>query len=541
MRKKILLGLLFMLSMGITSACGGNAPTEEVVLEELEVVEEAVAIEKTIQVADGDDIFHISMGVPTTLNPLWNEEESVDRILRLIYQPLVQLDASGKVVEGIATNWTHSSDGTYISLDLRSDIVWENGSSLTAYDVAYSLDTIALTGENSVYHSVLDYVSGYNVTGNNSINIYFHESFSGNIVALQFPIISKSYYGGSVSGDDAIQMKPMGSGPYMMESYTTASSMELVANPYYADGPAHISKISVNITNGNKTDVYAFDQGMLDAVVMEAIGTGRYAKDEDIHIHSYATRKYDFAGFQFGNVLFQDKDMRKVFAYTLPRDYIKESIYLQYADIAYTPVSSTSWLYEENTMNYAYDKQMAATLLKNLGWSDLDGNGTLEDAEGNPLEISILVNEENATRMQIAKKWVEELQLLGIAVTLDAQPFDVYSKRVETGTFDIFLGGWEMSAAMDLYDFFGTEGQYNYIGYVDLEMEALIAEANVAVGEGATLLAYSDLQKKIAEELPYISIAYRQDALFLTNRISGSVNPVVDDVYTGVANWVLAP
>ena len=44
-------------------------------------------------------------------------------------------------------------------------------------------------------------------------------------------------------------------------------------------------------------------------------------------------------------------------------------------------------------------------------------------------------------------------------------------------------------------------------------MDTLLTAARTAVGEGQTLLAYSSLQKKLAEELPYISIAYRNQAV----------------------------
>ncbi len=547
MKKRILFGILLVLSLGMLSACGGDEQVEEVA--PLEVVEEdtteeaaeAAEISEVPEVPaatmEGDGVLTLSMNMATTLNPLLNEEASVDRILRLIYQSLITLDASGKPAAGVATSWTYQGDGTTISLELEQGILWQNGGELTANDVAYSLETIGLSGENSMYHSVMDYVSGYRVTGSHTIDIDFYEAFSGNIYALQFPIISRSYYSGSVSPTAGVNMQPMGSGAYMMTGYTVATSMELQGNPYYINGEPDIENIFVQITNSSQTDVYAFEQGLLDAVVMEAIGTGRYSEDAGIQIYSYPSRKYDFATFQFADVRFQNKDMRKAFAYALPREYIKESIYLNYAHISYTPVSAKSWLYEENVMNYEYDKQMAATLLKNSGWADANGDGILEDVEGNPLVVSLLVNEENTTRMQIATKWREELQLLGVVVNLDVQPYEVYAQKVRDGNFEMLLGGWEMSATMNLYDFFGTDGQYNYTGYSDLEMEALIAEANSAVGEGATLLAYSDLQKRIAEDLPYISIAYREDGLFLSSQVQGDISPVVDDVYRDIANW----
>lgn len=69
-------------------------------------------------------------------------------------------------------------------------------------------------------------------------------------------------------------------------------------------------------------------------------------------------------------------------------------------------------------------------------------------------------------------------------------------------------------------------GSLNYIGYSDADMDTLLTAARTAVGEGQTLLAYSSLQKKLAEELPYISIAYRNQAVFASKNIGGEVHPV---------------
>ena len=51
------------------------------------------------------------------------------------------------------------------------------------------------------------------------------------------------------------------------------------------------------------------------------------------------------------------------------------------------------------------------------------------------------------------------------------------------------------------------------------------------------MLAYSSLQKKLAEELPYISIAYRNKAVFTSKNVSGDIHPVESDVFRGMEAW----
>ena len=225
---------------------------------------------------------------------------------------------------------------------------------------------------------------------------------------------------------------------------------------------------------------------------------------------------------------------------SLPRDNLKESVYLNYAAMTNTPINPKSWLYEENVATYEYNPTMATTFLKNSGWTDADKDGKLEkEISGirQSLRATILVNQENAGRVQIASKLKEELTAIGFEVTLDKVDFETYQQSLESGQFDLVVGGWKCSEVTDLTPFFGTGGSLNYIGYSDADMDTLLTAARTAVGEGQTLLAYSSLQKKLAEELPYISIAYRNQAVFASKNIGGEVHPVESNVFRGIEAW----
>ena len=120
---------------------------------------------------------------------------------------------------------------------------------------------------------------------------------------------------------------------------------------------------------------------------------------------------------------------------------------------------------------------------------------------------------------------------------LDIQLFDEYQYKLTEGEYDLIVGGWTMSTTMNLADFFHSGGILNYTGYANEEMDRLLNVANSVVGEGATLLAYSDLQKHIAQELPYISIAYTNQALFTSQEVGGVIDPRAENIFNHVETW----
>lgn len=488
-----------------------------------------------------DEMLTLSMRVPETMNPLLNREETVDRILKLIYLPLLSFDEAGKANPAVAKTWQMGEDGKTVTMQLNDAVFWQDGSKLTAEDVVYSFRTIQSAPEDAVYKKVLDYVSGCTKTGENTVVFTFHQTFSDNLSALRFPIISAAYYGGANDPAAEVNQTAMGNGVYRLLSYKKASELVLEANEtYYGEQPL-IPRICVKITAGAETDINAFERGMTDVLVTDAMEAGRYADEGISGMYQFTSNAYDFIGFNFNKELFQDKALRQAVAYAVPKANLLESVYLNYGVMTNTPINPKSWLYEENVALYDYNPSMAATFLKNSGWTDLDGNGRLEKKAENgqtkQLKVTILVNSENTGRRQIATKLKDELTAIGFEVTIDRQPFETYQQKFESGSFDMIIGGWDCSEVTDLTQFFGTGGSRNFIGYSNEEVDQLLLAAREAVGEGPTLLAYSSLQKKIAEELPYISIAYRNQAVFASKNVGGEINPTEFNVFNGIEKW----
>ncbi len=70
-------------------------------------------------------------------------------------------------------------------------------------------------------------------------------------------------------------------------------------------------------------------------------------------------------------------------------------------------------------------------------------------------------------------------------------------------------------------------------------MDALLGIAYNSVKEEDIKAAYSNLQKKIAEELPYISIAFRNFILLSSEKVHGDVKPLENNVFDNINEWFL--
>ena len=196
-------------------------------------------------------------------------------------------------------------------------------------------------------------------------------------------------------------------------------------------------------------------------------------------------------------------------------------------------MSLSEWYNEETGglrrrlfLGYKIAMQFALLHESNRAYCDISGN-------------NILVNKENAERLQVARKISQELNSIGFETSVEAEEFSVYSQRLYDGDFDIFVGGWNMSVDPDLRFIFHSNqiGGNNFISYSNETMDSLLYTASIAIDEEAQKVAYSNLQKFIADELPYVSIVFRDSAVFTGDGITGSINPVATNIFRNIDKW----
>ncbi|MDR3239725.1 MAG: peptide ABC transporter substrate-binding protein [Clostridiales bacterium] len=468
----------------------------------------------------------IPMRPPQTLNPLLNEDATVDAVLKLLFEPMMTLDTSLKPIGNLA-NFTFSADGMSVSVVLRDGLKWSDGVSVTTKDVAFSLNTLRAAPETSIYKSCAANISPqYVITDAQTIKIQFRQPFSGAAYQFCFPLIPEHYYQGNANGTG---MKPVGNGLYVFDSYTEQREMRLNFNPDSYRKKPYIPSIEVFITPDQETEFSAFDQRLVDVISAEAADWGRYRNSREININEYVTNYYDFLGFNFNNGDLQDRLIRQAVAHAVDAEEWITSVYLGHAERAVSPLNPASWLYDPNVTQYEYSLTKAGDLLKQAGFSG--------GSEGKTLSLRLLANAENTERVKIANLLAESLTSLGVNAEADIQPFETYSAKIESKDFDIFVGGLNLSVIPDLTFAFGSG---NLFSYHDDVMDLLLSNAFSAVSPAGHQKAMSDLQQKIAEDLPCVSLAFRKSAVLCDQKVQGPKKPVLNNILANINEWYIA-
>src|SRR4051812_33676167 len=180
----------------------------------------------------GEDRFVVDLASePSALDPhvQWNPDSYF--VYRNIFDNLVTRDDKGAIVPEIATAWRQVSDTT-LEFDIRTDVNFHDGSKLTAEDVAFSIKRIIdpkfASPQLSQFSKIADATSG----GRSKVVVTLKSPYPAILAQLvKLSIVPKQVV--ETVGNDAFNLKPIGSGPYRFVSWDRGVAVTLARNDVY--------------------------------------------------------------------------------------------------------------------------------------------------------------------------------------------------------------------------------------------------------------------------------------------------------------------
>lgn len=177
-----------------------------------------------------------------------------------VVEPLVYFNKDGSVEPGVAESWTISDDKLTYEFKIRKT-TFSDGTPVTVEDVIYSLKTMQSS-------PVVNNSSAYNA-------VTAIEKVDDSTVKVTLSQPSQNFWRGmgSIAGliqpekaAGSIATNPIGTGPYVLKSYTTNSTFEFEANPSYWGTKPAITAATVRIVTDGTAGLNALEAGEVDAV-----------------------------------------------------------------------------------------------------------------------------------------------------------------------------------------------------------------------------------------------------------------------------------
>ncbi|MCD7854443.1 MAG: ABC transporter substrate-binding protein [Clostridiales bacterium] len=512
--------ILFLLIITVLFCSCGKASNEQEVQDS---TARLTVLDKETKKTEVEHEITLSMRSPKTMNPLLNEYTTVDRVLKLIFEPLFNISEEQSVIANLAEGYTFSSDGLTLTVKLKSGLKWQDGEPITAADIAYSLDVIQSASDFSVYKYVITNMTGWDVSDDLTLNISYASPYSQAPYNLAFPIIPKHHYQGNSDSD----FDTVGSGSYSLSEYNNSGLTLTAAEGVY--GKAQIPQAKIIISTDKETDYNAFAQGLTDILDVESSDWFSFFSSKDCGKAIYSTNTFEYLGFNNSKDMFKNQALKQAIAYCIDREQIISGIYMNNMDSSLTPVNPTAYMSSKDTLpSYDYDTDEA---LKTLWQASLSPYN---------FTFSILVNDDNSARVETAKIIAESLNRIGMNVTVNSRPYEEYIELINSDEFDVFIGGANLRCGFDLRPMLLSSSAYsgtNYVNFSDAQMDTLLTAEAEALTPEAQKKALGEVERYISQTLPLIGIGFSNGAVLTNPNLKGVTIPYISNPYTNSAVW----
>lgn len=438
---------------------------------------------------------------PSSLDPhvQWNPDSYY--VYRNIFDNLITRDDSGKIIPQVATEWKYLSD-TQIEFRIRNDVVFHDGSKLTADDVVFSVKRITDTKFGSPQLGQFNKIIDAKVSGENSVTLTTDGPYPALLAQLvKLSIVPKTIV--ESIGKDAFNLNPVGSGPYKFESWQRGIAVSLVRNDAYWGEKGAFEKATFRAVPDASTRLANLQAGTSDlGVTFDADLAAQLESSPSAKTLSALTERVAYLRLNTQKPPFDNARLREAVAHAIDKEGLIEGILGGHdkavAELA-TPVHF-GWV--DGIEGPAFDLELAKNIVAEAG----------ETAKA---KINF------ATSPVFDQRVVQAIQQMltdvGFNVEIEMTDMATYLKRSQGGPETASLlgyGRWSCACQdVDGVLFPLLDSKNIWSTYRNADVDKLLADARSTLDEGKRLESYKKVHETVATDVPVIPL-YQVAAIY---------------------------
>ncbi|MEQ9618727.1 MAG: peptide-binding protein [Deltaproteobacteria bacterium] len=477
-------------------------------------------------------IYHLS-AEPGTLNPV-TATDAYESIINNgnVYETLIERDTETLELKPLlAESWEISDDKLTFTFKIREGIKWQDGVPFTSEDVVFSYETIMNPKVDapqlrSYYQEIRD----VRAIDEHTVKFTYARPY---FLALEFcggmPIVPRHIFGEGDFNTNPAGRKPVGTGPYKFEKWTTGREIVLEKNPDYWGEKPHLNRIVFRIITDTSVTLQVLKREELDVSSLTPIQWSRQTNSKDFESNfdkfSYFTPNYSYIGWNSRRPFFSDKRVRTAMTHLVNRELILDKIMFDLGAVVTNPFYINSPEYDKSIEPYPYDPKKAVELLEEADWIDHDGDG-IRDKNGVKFAFEFLIPGGSETGEKIATILKEELDNMGIAMDIRKTEWAVFTTRLNERNFDAVTLAWSMGVESDPYQIWSStqaESGSNFIGFKNAEADRLIEAARKEFDREKRIEMYRKFSEIVHEEQPYTFLFCRKATVAVNKRFENVV------------------
>ena len=463
-----------------------------------------------------DTVVFLIESSPTSLDPRVGIDAQSEHIDDLLFDGLLERDASFRVSPGLAERWEQPDPLTVI-FHLRSGIQFSDGSPLTARDVVWTLNTMrngaVITAKSGTYASVAS------VEATDSATVVIHLKTRDNflLVNLASPAFGVVPYG---SGRNFWQ-HPVGTGPFRFVSQEIDKEVVVERNPKsWEPATGNIERVRFAVVPDPTTRALELRKGSADlesnSLLPDMLPV--LAAEKNLVVDSVGGTQVQYIAFNTMDPILRDARVRQAIACSIDIPLILKTLQAGRAQPTVSLLPEKHWAWTGDVAQYPYDPKRAEALL--------DAAGYPRRADGFRMHLTMKTSTDEGTR-QLAATLQQELAQVGIDLALRSYEAATYIQDLTRGSFQIYglrwVGGNEQP---DIFGYAFSTARIPPKGanrgrYRNPQLDGLLDDAARSTDQGRRRADYVQAQQILARELPAFNLWYKDSIVVHNRRLSG--------------------
>lgn len=447
---------------------------------------------------------------PAGLDPhLITAFNSVVIVQSTVYEGLTAVQQDLSIGTGLASSWTVSDDSLSYEFTLPKGATFHDGSAVDAEDVAASIRRVQSADIASPLASRVSPITGITVVDPHTIKLSLDEPFAAILSSLAGIAIVPSEL---ETDKESLQQTPVGTGPFMFDSWKPNSHISLVKfNNYRVADLPKLDGVNVNFVPESATRQVGIGGG--DYHLLPGIDPAtalQLGANPMVSVQQTQNVSYTLLGMNTTRAPLDNAKTRQAINMLLNREEIIAGA-LFGAGVPAGPLSPALATWALDTSEYAcYERDVegAKALLKEAG------------AEGAKISILVLPRQDAKDIAQVIQ---QQLAAGGIEVELQNKEIGEFVQDWKGSNFDMFVSANGGSPDPDGYFYrtFRTGGSTNVFKYSDGDIDGWLDEGRKLTDPAARKTVYDQVQRKLACEGPIAHLAYGNLSTAVSNKLTG--------------------
>jgi peptide/nickel transport system substrate-binding protein len=458
---------------------------------------------------------------PTGLDPTIAAPVAIGQVTwQNIFEGLVAIDESGKVIPQLARSWAISPDGLTYTFKLQTGVKFHDGEAFDSATAKFALDRARGTDSVNPQKRFFSSIIAIDTPDAETLVLHLSSPTGSLLYWLGWP--SSVMVGPKSAANDKIT--PIGTGPFKFASWAKGDRVDLVRNPDYwnKDVAVKLDKVTFRFIADPQAEAAALKAGDIDAFPEFAAPELMSSFDGDPRLITKVgnTELKVVAGMNTTRKPFDDKRVRQALMMALDRKTIVDGAWSGLG----TPIGSH---YTPNDPGYLdltgtlpYDPEKAKALLAQAGYP-------------NGFAFTI-----KTPQMPYAPRSAQVMQAMfaeiGVTMTIEPTEFpakwvqDVFSGR----NFDMTIVAHAEPLDIDIY----SRDPY-YFGYSNPVFTALIKKIQETADPAAQNKLYGEAQEILADEVPALYLFVMPKLGVWDRKLQGlwENEPIPSNVLAGVS------